>query len=179
MDCGSNCIYHVRKCRNCGRSWAPWNERVESPGLKVTVMHPRLMRILFRPHPHQSAGHRTPGTRRLQTVFYQVPADRTATAMHGDRVLVRREASGPPSRKPQAHEFVGKLVRVLESARTRLVGTLQRSRQFLYVIPDDTRIPHDIYVPPARDLGRDRASEIRLWWNSKSGSPATRIPKVK
>ena len=37
----------------------------------------------------------------------------------------------------------GSVVRVLERRRTQIVGTLKRSRKFLYVIPDDPRIPPD------------------------------------
>src|SRR5271165_3853059 len=77
----------------------------------------------------------------------RIAHDATSTAMHGDRVLVRRDA---PPRRREPHELVpatGRVVRILERARTKLVGTLQRSRQFLYVIPDDPRIVQDIYVP--------------------------------
>ncbi len=84
----------------------------------------------------------------------RVPQDATATAMHGDHVLVRCDvfrafAGGRSHREP-----TGRVVRVLERARTQLVGTLQRGRQFLYVIPDDPRIGQDIYVPPPSDVGR-------------------------
>ena len=79
-----------------------------------------------------------------------VPESATGTAFNGDRVLVRREVA----RGSRAGETTGTVVRILERARATIVGTLQSSKQFLFVIPDDPRIPHDIYVPPARDTGR-------------------------
>ena len=79
-----------------------------------------------------------------------VPESATGTALNGDRVLVRREVA----RAGRPPETTGAVVRILTRARTQIVGTLQRSKQFLFVIPDDPRIPHDIYVLPARDTGR-------------------------
>jgi ribonuclease R len=84
----------------------------------------------------------------------RIPQDATSTAMHGDRVLVRRDVLPRVPRRNERDEATGRVIRVLERARTRLVGTLQRGKQFLYVIPDDPRITHDIYVTPPRDTGR-------------------------
>ena len=51
----------------------------------------------------------------------RVPADATATAMHGDHVLVRRDTV-PRRKRGDLKEAGGRVVRVLESARTQLVG---------------------------------------------------------
>ena len=75
-----------------------------------------------------------------------IPESATLTALDQDRVLVRRDR--PESRN------TGTIIRVLERHRTKIVGTLQKSSRFLFVIPDDPRIPHDIYVPEPRDVGR-------------------------
>src|ERR1035441_6711682 len=93
-----------------------------------------------------------PDDPKLPTI--RVAYDATGTAMHGDHVLVRRDVLARVPRRPEATEPTGRVVRVLERARTQLVGTLQRGKQFLYVIPDDPRISHDILVPPPRDTGR-------------------------
>ncbi len=64
-----------------------------------------------------------------------------------------------------------------------IVGTLQRGKQFLFVIPDDPRIPHDIYVPPARDTGRPAnigdkvVVELRAW-ESRHTNPEGEIIEV-
>src|SRR5688572_18481096 len=84
-----------------------------------------------------------------------VPESATATALNGDRVLVRREVIPQGLRGPRAADETGSVVRILERKRSQFVGTLQRSsQQFLYVVPDDSRIALHIYVQPPRDVGR-------------------------
>src|SRR6266536_2463044 len=73
----------------------------------------------------------------------RIPHDATDTAMHGDHVLARRDVRPRAIGRRAPDEATGRVVRVLERARAQLVGTLQRGRQFLYVIPDDPRIGHD------------------------------------
>ncbi len=78
----------------------------------------------------------------------------TFTALHGDRVLVRRNVKPIGLRRDTPEINSGTVVRILERRRSQFVGTLQRSRQFFTVIPDDPRIPHHIFVPTPRDVGR-------------------------
>jgi ribonuclease R len=105
----------------------------------------------------------------------------TGTALHEDRVLVRRNAH-----RKHFHEEdqeTGTVVRILERKRTQIVGTLQQGKQFLYVIPDDPRIPHDIYVTPPRDLGRparvgDKVVVNLHEWESPHTNPEGEIMEV-
>src|SRR5215472_7567867 len=83
----------------------------------------------------QGAGTLQPDDPKLPAL--RIPPDATATAMHGDHVLVRRDRVRRPGGRPGAQEATGRVVRVLEQARAQIVGTLQRSKQFLYVILDD------------------------------------------
>jgi ribonuclease R len=107
----------------------------------------------------------------------------TGTAMHEDRVLVRRDVPLRPPRAGEEREVTGTVLRVLERRRTQLVGTLQRSPRFLYVIPDDPRVPHDIYVPEPRDVGRKAlvgdkvVVELRAW-ESRHTNPEGEIVEV-
>jgi ribonuclease R len=113
----------------------------------------------------------------------RVPSDATATAMHGDRVLVRRDTVTRARPGGKASEVSGRVVRVLEAARTQLVGTLQRNRQLLYVIPDDPRISQDIYVPEPKDVGRaaqigDKVVVELREWKSRHVNPEGEIIEV-
>ena len=113
----------------------------------------------------------------------RVPHDATATAMHGDHVLVRRDVLPRVRGRHGPEEITGRVVRVLESARTQLVGTLQRGRELLYVIPDDPRLSHDIYVPPPRDTGRparvgDKVVVELREWKSRHTNPEGEIIEV-
>src|SRR5258707_798861 len=83
-----------------------------------------------------------------------IPEEATATALHEDRVLVRRDVKAKGLRPDRIEQETGKVIRILERKRTQIVGTLQQGRRFLYVIPHDPRMPPDIYVPPPPDLGR-------------------------
>jgi len=112
-----------------------------------------------------------------------IPESATGTALHEDRVLVRREVRPKGLRHDAAEPGTGAVVRVLERRRTQIVGTLQRSRQFLYVIPDDPRIPHDVYVPEPRDVGRparvgDKVVVELREWQSRHTNPEGEIIEV-
>ena len=112
-----------------------------------------------------------------------VPESATSTALHGDRVLVRPEVRAARGRPETRQDQTGAVVRILERKRTQIVGTLQRSRQFLYVIPDDPRLPHDIYVPAPRDVGRpanpgDKVVVELGDWQSRHTNPEGEIIEV-
>jgi ribonuclease R len=86
-----------------------------------------------------------------------VAAENVGTAMHGDRVVARVSPEPPAGRIKGRRE--GRVIRILERAHDTMVGTLQRSRNFYYVVPDDPRFVHDIYVRPVA-VQQDRRSEI-------------------
>src|SRR5205814_2576547 len=80
-----------------------------------------------------------------------VAAENTGTAMNGDRVVVRinrdvspRRGKAGSARGGQRTE--GRVIRILERARDTIVGTLQHSKNFYHVVPDDPRIVHNVYV---------------------------------
>jgi ribonuclease R len=115
-----------------------------------------------------------------------IAAENVGTAMHGDRVVARISPEPPAGRIKGRRE--GRVIRILERAHDTVVGTLQRSRNFYYVVPDDPRFVHDIYVHPiaARE---DRASEtaaavgdkvvVRLEdWQSRHVNPEGEIIEV-
>jgi len=112
-----------------------------------------------------------------------IPANATGTALHEDRVLVRRDVRRKIFRPGEEVAETGAVVRVLERRRTQFVGTLQRGRQFLFVIPDEPRIPHDILVPEPRDVGRparvgDKVVVDLRDWESRNTNPEGEIVEV-
>ena len=64
------------------------------------------------------------------------------TALDGDRVLVGLAA---PARGDQRRE--AEILKVLERGRKQAVGTFRKQGHFAFVLPDDQRLKHDIYVP--------------------------------
>ena len=104
-----------------------------------------------------------------------IPENATLTALHEDHVLVRRD-------RPESKN-TGTVIRVLKRHRTKIVGTLRKGRQFLYVVPDDPRIAHDIYVPEPRDVGRpahvgDKVVVELREWESRNANPEGEIIEV-
>src|SRR5580700_3348005 len=104
-----------------------------------------------------------------------IPENATLTALHEDHVLVRRD-------RP-ASKNTGTVIRVLKRHRTKIVGTLQKSSRFLYVVPDDPRIPHDVYVPEPRDVGRpaqigDKVVVELREWESRNANPEGEVIEV-
>lgn len=73
------------------------------------------------------------------------------TAMHGDKVVVRIMHEGREQQR-LGDRKEGRVVRILERAHDTIVGTLQQTKKFFYVIPDDPRFPHDVYVHPGEAL---------------------------
>src|SRR5205809_3833782 len=100
---------------------------------------------------HQAGyGFLTPETPGEPDTF--IAAENIGTAMHGDRVVARISRDPAYARIKGRRE--GRVIRILERAHDTIVGTLQHSRNFYYVVPDDPRIVHDVYVqvPPRAPL---------------------------
>src|SRR5262245_20770274 len=86
-----------------------------------------------------------------------IAAENIGTAMHGDRVVARVSPEAPAGRIKGRRE--GRVIRILERAHDTIVGTLQRSRSFYYVVPDDPRFAHDIYVRPVGAIQDGRSAQ--------------------
>src|SRR5216110_4076645 len=89
-----------------------------------------------------------------------IAAENTGTAMHGDRVVVRISRDAPYGRIKGRRE--GRVIRILERAHDTIVGTLQRSRNFYYVVPDDPRIVYDVYVGQVSNSPQDESAVADL-----------------
>src|SRR5437660_382475 len=115
-----------------------------------------------------------------------IAAENTGTAMHGDRVVARITRDAVPRRpKDRQGRSEGRVIRILERARNTVVGTLQHSRNFYYVVPDDPRLVHDVYVqvPPRQKLPkiptRGDKVVVRLEdWQSRHVNPEGEIVEV-
>ncbi len=85
-----------------------------------------------------------------------IAAENIGIAMHGDRVVARISRDEPYRRVKGRRE--GRVIRILERAHDTIVGTLQRSRNFYYVVPDDPRFVHDVYVGEVSDSSQARTT---------------------
>jgi ribonuclease R len=131
---------------------------------------------------HQAGyGFLTPETPGQSDIF--IAAENIGTAMHGDRVVARISRDSPAERIKGRRE--GRVIRILERAHDTIVGTLQRSRNFYYVVPDDPRFVHDVYVQSVKDRRLRTAATVgdkvvvRLdAWESRHVNPEGEIIEV-
>lgn len=124
----------------------------------------------------------------------EIRSDDTGLAFHGDRVVARlnsdrprRKAKGSgrrPADSGNPGKTTGRVIRILERARTSMPGTLKKARHAFYVIPDDPRIIQDILVP---EPGRDGSPEARVGdkvivklfeWTQRHMNPEGEITEV-
>ncbi|SDF67758.1 ribonuclease R [Sporolituus thermophilus] len=92
-----------------------------------------------------------------------ITADAAMTAMHNDRVVARIHRRTPVHGKKRE----GEIIRIVERANHRIVGTFAASRHYGFVVPDDPRLGQDIFVPKGeRNGAKDNAKvvvEITKW----------------
>ncbi len=92
------------------------------------------------------------------------------TAQHGDLVEVSLFAQGLKKRE-DGKKREGEILRVLERARTSLVGTVKRSQKLFVVIPDDPKLGFEVVIDSsqlkeARE-GDKVVAEIDSWGVSR------------
>lgn len=116
---------------------------------------------------------------RLGEPEFFLSAENTATALPGDRVVVRHLREQPPHR---GYQPCGRVIRILKRGTTTAVGTLDKSARFWHVVPDDKHFVHNIYVPvPAAPLRPNQGDKVvvRLGeWTSRHSSPEGEIVEV-
>ncbi|MGP1908868.1 ribonuclease R [Metabacillus sp. JX24] len=76
-----------------------------------------------------------------------IPPGELNNAMHGDTVLVRVSTESSGSRQE------GTVIRIVERGLKEVVGTYTESKNFGFVIPDDKKIPNDIFIPKKASNG--------------------------
>ncbi|MCD8222122.1 MAG: ribonuclease R [Clostridiales bacterium] len=82
---------------------------------------------------------------RAEDIF--IPAEKTGSAMHGDKVMV----AVSPSRTGRRAE--GEVLRILERVNETVVGYYQKNKSYGFVIPDNQKLRQDLFIPQGKDLG--------------------------
>jgi len=97
-----------------------------------------------------------------------IPRQAVEDAMHGDHVLVQLGRMRIEARGQRAE---GRIVRILDRAHPTVVGLFRYGPHGNAVLPYDTRIQHQIEIPPGDEL----TSQHR----NKLGMPEARVPEHK
>lgn len=102
-----------------------------------------------------------------------IPRQATEDAMHGDRVLVEISRRG----FTQAGQRIeGRIVRVLGRAHPSVVGLFRYGPRANVVLPYDTRIQHQIEIPPGQEL--TPALKKKLGMATAEAHSGRRIPRL-
>ena len=100
-----------------------------------------------------------PETEGMDDVF--IPPHEVNGAMNGDIVLVRVSGDSSGDRRE------GTITRIAERKTTKVVGTYQDNKGFGFVIPDDKKLPMDIFIGKGDSLdavdGHKVVVEITEW----------------
>ena len=98
----------------------------------------------------------------------RVPPSRIKGALDGDKVVVRIET--PHRKRPE-----GTVIRILERARKYVVGFFYHGRRVSTVIPEDDRLPFEIFIPPDATRGAEDGEMVVA--EITDFSPGRRIPE--
>jgi ribonuclease R len=99
--------------------------------------------------------------------------DALEDAMHGDRVLARITRRRPDGRAE------GRVVRILQRENPSVVGLFRYGPHGNVVLPYDTRIPHEIYIPPGAELTPELQQKLGVATDREPASMRRmRIPEL-
>src|SRR5579859_7831549 len=104
-----------------------------------------------------------------------IPRHATEDAMHGDQVVVEISRRGFSS---EGQRIEGRIVRVLNRAHPSVVGLFRYGPHGNVVLPYDTRIHHQVEIPPGQEL--TAALRKKLGFTSaEEGQKSRRLPRLK
>ncbi|MDU1412373.1 MAG: ribonuclease R [Clostridium sp.] len=105
-----------------------------------------------------------------------IPANNVNSAMNKDIVLVKVLKDEDKGRKSE-----GEIVRIVERKNKRLVGIYEDSRNFGFVVPDDKKIPQDIFISKGDRAGAKTGEIVVVEitsWPEKRRNPEGRIVEI-
>ena len=108
-----------------------------------------------------------------QDIF--IPPPMMNGAMHGDKVVTRITGSKDGKKKE------GEIIRVLERVNNEIVGVYEESKHFGFVVPDDKKIWHNIYVHKSDSLNSKTGQKVVVKvteWPERGMNPEGKIIEV-
>ena len=104
-----------------------------------------------------------------------IPRDAVGDAMHGDHVLINlgRISPGPAGQRAE-----GRIVRVLDRAHPTVVGLFRYGPRGNFVLPYDTRIQHQVEIPPGDELTTSLREKFAVG-DSKEAGRTRRVSRIE
>lgn len=105
-----------------------------------------------------------------------IPRDAVEDAMHGDRVLVKlqRVTGAGESQRTE-----GRIVRVLGRAHPSVVGLFRYGARGNVVLPYDTRMQHEVEIPPGMELTPGLAKKLGFSGADERSVRGRRVPRME
>lgn len=97
------------------------------------------------------------------------------SAVNGDRVIARIEKQKRDGKKE------GRIVRVLKRARETVVGVYHPTKNYGFVVPEDMKMPNDVFVPPGDEGGASEGDVVVVRienWGDEHRGPIGQVEKV-
>lgn len=105
-----------------------------------------------------------------------ISAENLNGAMHNDRVIARVNKKAIGDRRTE-----GEILKVIQRANLTIVGSFERSRYFGFVVPDDKRLPGDIFIPDNEFNGAKPGQKVVceiVKWPEKRRNAEGRITEI-
>ncbi len=110
-----------------------------------------------------------------QTEDLYIHEEDTMYAFHQDRVQVQVKPEQNGNRRE------GKIVQIIGHGITEVVGTFEESRNYGFVIPDNSKIQRDIFIPKEHTLGAEDGDKVVIKLTSYGGkdkNPEGRVQEI-
>jgi ribonuclease R len=104
-----------------------------------------------------------------------IDPDHLKTAMHNDTVLIQKLSTSFRG-KPE-----GRVVRIVKRGHPKVVGTFQKGRHFFFVVPEDERLPRDIYIPSGQAMAAKPGQIVVVdlaEWDDPARAPEGRVVEI-
>ncbi len=105
-----------------------------------------------------------------------IPRHATEDAMHGDQVVVEIGRRGFSA---EGQRIEGRIVRVLNRAHPSVVGLFRYGPNGNVVLPYDTRIHHQVEIPPGQELTAALRKKLGLGSGEEAAHRGRRLPRLK
>ena len=86
---------------------------------------------------------------------YYIHESYTMNAFHGDTVKIAVIGDGAGGRRAEA-----RVLQIIGHGVTEVIGVYKKSKNFGFVVPDNRRIPCDIFIPEGKDGGAESGCKV-------------------
>lgn len=105
-----------------------------------------------------------------------ISAEAMNGAMHGDKVV-----ANVIKRSQEGKRQEGEIIRILERKNQFIVGTFEDNKNFGFLIPDNQKIFHDVFIPKGHTNGAKNGQKIVVeitQWPERRRNPEGKVSEV-